>query len=128
VSEDQVAEKYPRKAIESLSGAQSECAHGRFNICANRAYYAAFQGAIAALMRNGIRAKGGHRAHTFVQSEFVGKLINRRHLYPPGLRNTLSDLLKLRHRADYRDDTISEMDAIRALRRSREIVDAIISG
>ncbi len=77
---------YLRKALESLAGAQSEHANARFNNCANRACYACFQTAIAALLWEGIRASGGHWAHTFVQAEFVGTVVNRRHRYPASLR------------------------------------------
>ncbi|MGH2616163.1 MAG: HEPN domain-containing protein [Thermomicrobiales bacterium] len=100
MSDDQNAELYWRKAIESLAGAESELANGRFNNAVNRAYYAAFQAAIAALLREAIWSRDGRWAHTFVYSEFVGKLINRRHRYRSGMRNTLRELLELRHRAD----------------------------
>lgn len=47
------------KALESLAGAQSEFANGRFNNVANRCYYAAFQAAIVALQRAGLGPRGG---------------------------------------------------------------------
>lgn len=73
------------KALESLAGAESESAAGRFNNCANRCYYACFQAAIAALMRSGVTPLGAQRqwSHTFVPAQFVGQLINRRKVYPP---------------------------------------------
>jgi uncharacterized protein (UPF0332 family) len=57
------------KAIESLAGAESEFVNGRFNNCANRCYYATFQAAIAALLRQGIQP-GSERTwgHPFVQA------------------------------------------------------------
>jgi uncharacterized protein (UPF0332 family) len=119
---------YWRKAIESLTGAESEFSNGRYNNAVNRAYYAAFQAAITALLREGIRARDGRWAHTFVQSEFVGKLINRRHRYPSDLRETLSNLQLLRHNADYRGATIRRDDANRALGRSRAFVEAVRIG
>ena len=42
---------YLAKAEESLRTAESEFANGRYNSCANRCYYACFQAAIAALLR-----------------------------------------------------------------------------
>jgi uncharacterized protein (UPF0332 family) len=45
---------YLSKANESLAGATSELVNGRYNNTANRAYYAVFQAAIAALMQAGI--------------------------------------------------------------------------
>jgi uncharacterized protein (UPF0332 family) len=44
---------YLAKATESLLTAESEFANGRYNSCANRCYYACFQAAIAALIREG---------------------------------------------------------------------------
>jgi uncharacterized protein (UPF0332 family) len=123
------AESYLRRAQESLAGAESECAALRFNNCTNRAYYAAFQAAIAALLRDDIRSRSRDRwPHEFVQAEFAGKLINRRRRYLPALRSTLPFLQVLRNRADYETDETSETEATRALRRSRDFVDAIRAG
>lgn len=128
MSEKEQVDAYMRKAAESLAGAQSEYDTRRFNNSANRAYYAAFQAAIAALLREGIRTSDGNWPHTFVQSEFAGRLINRRHRYPSGLRGTLSDLQRFRHRADYRHASITRTDANTAMRRSREFVEAVRPG
>lgn len=125
MTDDQDADLSWDKAIESLTGAESELANGRYNNAANRAYYAAFQAAIAALLDQGIRARAGRWAHTFVQAEFVGRLINRRRHYPPRLRKTLSDLQSLRHDADYRGVTITRVDASQAVRRSSDFIEAI---
>jgi uncharacterized protein (UPF0332 family) len=65
---------YVAKAEESLRTAESEFANGRYNSCANRCYYACFQAAIAALLAEGIRARG-QWSHAFVQGQFVGVLI-----------------------------------------------------
>ena len=52
-----IEREYPflNKAVESLIGAESEFSNRRYNNTANRAYYACFQAAIAALQRAGIR-------------------------------------------------------------------------
>jgi uncharacterized protein (UPF0332 family) len=128
VSDDQNAELYRNKALESLAGAESEFRNERHNNAANRAYYAAFQAAIAALLLEGIRARDGRWAHTFVHAEFVGRLINRRRRYPSALRDTLAVLQRLRHDADYRGATIDRADARSAVRRSREFVETILPG
>ena len=47
------------KARESLAGARSEYEQSRYNNVANRAYYACFQAAVAALNDAGIRPLGG---------------------------------------------------------------------
>jgi uncharacterized protein (UPF0332 family) len=114
--------------MDSLAGTQSEFDSERFNNSANRAYYAAFQAAISAMLRHGIRRADGKWPHTFVQSEFNGKLIKRQRRYPSRLRETLAKLQLLRHRADYQGATISRSDARLALRLSGELLDAVEHG
>jgi uncharacterized protein (UPF0332 family) len=88
---------YLAKAAESLQTAESEFANGRYNSCANRCYYACFQVAIAALLAEGIRARG-QWSHAFVQGQFVGVFINQRHLYDTQLRRVLSDNQQVREK------------------------------
>lgn len=120
-----LSEIFLQKAEESLAGAESEFANGRYNNCANRSYYACFQAAIAALIRAGIQPRGVQWGHDFVQAEFVGQLINRRKLYPAALRDALVRNLGLRQTADYRKDQVTHTQASRALRRAREFVSAV---
>jgi uncharacterized protein (UPF0332 family) len=129
MSDKQNAEAYLRKAHDSLAGAESECANRRFSNCANRAYYAAFQAAISALVRAGVRPRSSEQwPHGYVQAEFVGKLINRNRRYPSTLRSILSELSDVRSDADYRPDDVSEVEAKRGLRKSRDFLRAIDSG
>lgn len=116
---------YLTKATESLLTAESEFVNGRFNSCANRIYDACFQAAIAALPREGIRASQGQWVHTFVQSQFSGQLVTRRHRYPAEVRDTLARLQHLRQRADDTTDLITRTEANRGLRRCRAFVEAI---
>lgn len=115
------------KPAESLAGAESELTGQRYNNCANRCYYACFQAAIAALLDAGLQARSGrgHWRHGHIQAQFVGELINRRRRFPPSFRRGLSDNFALRQTADYETDGISDVQATRAVRRSREFVDAI---
>ena len=115
---------YLAKAAESLQTAESEFANGRYNSCANRCYYACFQAAIAALLAEGIRARG-QWGHEFVQGQFVGVFINQRHLYDRELRRVLADNQILRDKADYRPELVNATQASRALRRTRTFVAAI---
>ncbi len=91
------------KAQECLVGAASELAAGRYNNSANRAYYACFQAAVAALDTQRIRPQSGRDqwGHDFVQAQFAGLLIRRRRLYPPELRDTLSKAYSLRQQGGY---------------------------
>ena len=118
---------YLAKAMESLEGAESELANRRYNNCANRCYYACFQAAIAALLAAGIEARSpkGQWRHDNVQAQFVGQLINRRRLYPTNLRRNLNENMALQHTSDYEVDNISEIQAYRAVRRTREFVNAV---
>ncbi|HEX5497925.1 MAG TPA: HEPN domain-containing protein [Thermomicrobiales bacterium] len=112
------------KASENLLAAESEFVNGRYNSCANRCYYACFQAAIAALLRDGIRPRG-HWDHAFVQAQFVGLLLNRRKRYDPTLRPTLADNQSLRDKADYRADFVTQSEANGALRRCRRFVEEV---
>lgn len=127
---DRTTEAYLTKAEASLAGAESEFANRRIDNCASRAYYACFQAAIAALLRAGIRPGGrdGQWDHDFVESQFVGQLINRRHHYPTDLRGVLVQNRDLRHAADYGPETVSRTEVRRALRHSQELVLAIRRG
>jgi uncharacterized protein (UPF0332 family) len=118
---------YLAKATESLLTAESEFANGRYNSCANRCYYACFQAAIAALLREGIRP-AGQWSHAFVQAQLVGVLINQRKRYDPELRRVLADNQSLRDRADYRPELVTATQAGRALRRTRAFVAAVRQG
>jgi uncharacterized protein (UPF0332 family) len=120
-------ERFLARAFESLAGAESELLSHRFNNVANRAYYACFQAAIAALQRAGIRAQGGNWGHDFVQSQFDGLLVNRRKLYPTELRGVLARNATLRLSADYKEEPVTETEAMRAVRRSREFLRMIQS-
>jgi len=115
---------YLVKATESIQTAESEFVNGRYNSCANRCYYACFQAAIAALLSEDIRPRGQWN-HEFVHGQFVGVLINQRHLYDTQLRRVLSDNQSLRDKADYRAELVTATQAGRALRRTRTFVAAI---
>jgi uncharacterized protein (UPF0332 family) len=123
----ELADLYLTKALESLAGAESELANLRFNNCANRANYACFQAAIAALWRAGVRPPGsdGEWSHSFVASQFDGLLIHRRKLYPAELRGTLDRVRSVRLRADYQHHFVSEVEMQRTIRRARVFVDTI---
>ena len=118
---------YLAKADESLAGAASEYVNGRYNNCANRAYYACLQAAVAALMRAGIVPPGPRAewSHAFVQAQFVTQLIDRRKLYSSTLRDVLHRGFVLRRTADYETEQVSQARAERTLRRARTLVEAI---
>ena len=119
---------YLTKAQESLLGAQSEFANGRYNNCANRCYYSCLQAARSALHIGGIHQTNPRMrwSHEFIQAQFVGELIHRRKVYPSSLRDTPARSLILRQVADYEADMVSQPQAERTLRRTHEFVQTIV--
>lgn len=125
------AELYLRKAQESLSSAEADLEAGRYNSVANRAYYAAFQAAVAALITAGIqpattknRARGNWE-HRFVSSQFPGKLVWRTKAYPSELAGKLNGLFGRRIDADYQPVGVSRTEARESLLGGRSMVSAI---
>jgi uncharacterized protein (UPF0332 family) len=118
---------YIDKALESLASARADFAAMRFNSCANRSYFACFQAAVAALVAASIRPADpkGEWSHEFVQSQFNGRLVNRRKLYPPPLRGVLRDTIEVRDKADYTPSSVNERVARRVLREAEDFVCAI---
>ena len=116
------------KARESVTGARAELEAGRFNNSANRSYYAVFQAGIHALILDGVRVPGGGSewSHPFVDAQFSGLLVNRRHRYETSLRNVIGDNRKLREDADYTTGSVSAIRASRALQRAERFVAAVL--
>jgi uncharacterized protein (UPF0332 family) len=120
---------YLSKARPNLAVSDLARDAGHYDAAANRAYYAAFQAAVAALWVEGIRAPAdslGTLSHGMVQSEWAGRLIYRRKLYPPELRASLVQLYKVRVKADYEVTSVSRREARRACEESRRLVDAVL--
>lgn len=119
---------YLQKAKQSLQGAESEFARSRFDNATNRAYYACFQAAVAALLAADVPVQtegGGVTSHQSVHSHFAGLLVQRRKLYSSHLRNVLQDLLRDRTIADYHSLSVSATRANRALQLSQNFVSEI---
>ncbi|QTA91467.1 HEPN domain-containing protein [Desulfonema magnum] len=92
----------------------------RYNACANRAYFAAFQAAIAALLDQG--AKRGNFDHKWVQAEFSRKLIKRRKIYPGRLSSHLMKMQGVRNRADYSDKGVSKSEASQQIKKAQDML------
>jgi uncharacterized protein (UPF0332 family) len=87
---------------------------------ANRAYYAAFQAARAALSAIGIATdKARHKA---VQANFNNELVQKRKVYPSRLKSCLLDLLFARNAADYGPEFLSRKIAQRQISQAQEFV------
>jgi HEPN domain len=87
-------------------------------------YYAAYQAAITALIREGFsNATWGHDE---VQALFSGQLVRRRKLYPSGLVGVLNKLSEMRIRADYGRAMVSRPDAQSMLRDALEFLTLVL--
>ena len=109
-----------------MIGWSAELANRRYNNCANRAYYACFQAAIAALIRIGVRpGADGQWSHSAVQAQFISLFINRRKRIPAEFRDALPRLFLGRQEADYEAEDISERQATRMVRLASAFIAAI---
>jgi uncharacterized protein (UPF0332 family) len=115
-------EPYRSKALEALAGARSELENNRFNNAAGRAYYAAYDAAIVALIRAGVSSRGNLWGHDEIQARFSGDLIRRRKLYPADLAQVLYDLRETREQGDYGIRVVSKRRADAAVRKSEQFV------
>ncbi|MCP4348124.1 MAG: HEPN domain-containing protein [Desulfobacterales bacterium] len=112
--------EFLNKAKENLKIAQLSFEHDCYNACANRAYYAAFQAAIAALADKGIRSEKND--HSWVQSEFTLRLIKRQKIYPAKIKAYLPDMQQARNKADYSEKDISKKVSREQLSRATEMI------
>jgi uncharacterized protein (UPF0332 family) len=111
------------KAKENLKIARLSFDNGCYNACANRAYFAAFQAAVAALSAHGIQS--GKNEHAWVQSEFNLQLIKRKKIYPAKLKPYLLDMQDIRNKADYSEKNISKKIAHKQLSWATELIEFI---
>ncbi len=108
------------RAVESLKAAELCLNESLVNSAANRAYYAMFQAAQAALEAEGFaRSEWSHRG---LHASFNRDLIHQRKLYPRVLRDYLTSALAVRQAADYGESGISAKIARRVVRRASEFV------
>jgi uncharacterized protein (UPF0332 family) len=117
--------EFLQKAQENLEDTQVALAQGRFNAAANRAYYAGFQAAIAALAAEEIRHP--KNPHEWVQAQFSERLIKRKKLYPTKFSSYLLDMQAVRDDADYKVIMTSKKTAKQQVTSSEEFVSFILS-
>jgi len=116
-------DEFISKAKENITVAEWSYENGHYNASANRAYYAAFQAAIAALAHIGINTVS--HSHKATQAHFVAELIKRRKIYPSHLKSYLKDLQDVRNDADYELKFVSKKIAGRQYRHAKEFVELI---
>lgn len=92
-------ELFLNRAKENLKAAEILFNEELYNASASRAYYSAFQIAIAALFYKGLKPAIDHRT---VQSLFADTFVNRNKILPSKYKTILYDLHNIRIDADYK--------------------------
>ena len=117
---------YLAKARATLTGAELELANALYNNALNRAYYACYQAAVAALVAEGVATDPeNYWPHDMVQARFAALLIDDLGRYPRSMRATLKAMFDERLKADYEPDLIDPKTATEALRRARAFVQVV---
>ncbi|HZU04933.1 MAG TPA: HEPN domain-containing protein [Chloroflexota bacterium] len=117
---------YLAKAEQCLAGAELAVAYGQYNNAANRAYYAAFQAAIAVLCAAGIQPPTPrYWAHDFVLREYCHQQGAGASIWAPGSGAVLKALQDERLKADYDIEPLGAASGRRALALAREFVAAV---
>jgi len=111
------------KAEENLKAARLLFDSGLYNACANRAYYAVLQAAIAVLASKGF--KRDRIDHGLVQADFSQRLIKRKKVFPSKFRSYLMDMQTVRDQADYSVRDVSKRLASKQVSRSEEMIEII---
>ena len=112
------------KAKRNLQAAQLLFDHQMYDESANRAYYAAFQAALAALSNLGMPVEG--MSHEAAQAAFNTELIRKRKVYPGNFRSYLYELQTIRLDADYKLVFVSKKVASKQIKKAQEFVDRIV--
>ncbi len=118
-------ESYMRKAAQAVASAHQLLAGGDADGACNRAYYAMFDAAHAALRAANIgEAAEASKTHRRLIAAFGQHLVLGRHV-PPELGSSLNKVERLRLLADYTGDPVSDEDAAWAVGQADIFVAAI---
>src|SRR5213078_3068647 len=111
---------------QCLAGAQLAVDHGQYNNAANRAYYAAFQAAIAALIGAGVAPPTPrYWSHDFVLREYCERHACRGRGFGPGSGTVLKALQDERLKADYEIELLERPSGERALALGQQFVASV---
>ncbi|TAE29960.1 MAG: HEPN domain-containing protein [Candidatus Kapaibacterium sp.] len=110
------------KAEENLQGAQLLCDARLYNAATNRAYYAAFQAALAMIQMKGLQANTDHAK---VQATFNGEVIRRSKHISVSFKRYLLTMQDARNLADYYPTMLSRQKAEKQLLMAKEFINVI---
>jgi uncharacterized protein (UPF0332 family)/predicted nucleotidyltransferase len=111
-----------QRARQALQSANTLLSTGDLNGAVNRAYYAMFYAAHAALAHRGVEAASSK--HGKVVGLFGQHLVKTR-LLPRSLGASLNQMLELRQKADYGGTGVSPVDAERGLSQAEAFIAAV---
>ncbi len=120
---ESMKESFILRARENLADAEAALEAGRYNACGNRAYYAAFHAAIAALKHFGHKPDIDHAP---VRADFSKYLINERKVSPSKMTNELKEIMNIRGKADYSEAGVGKQLATAQLKRATILVHHIL--
>jgi uncharacterized protein (UPF0332 family)/predicted nucleotidyltransferase len=110
------------RARQAVQSARTLLFTGDFNGAVNRAYYAMFYAAPAALAHRGVEVTTSK--HGTVVGRFGQHLVRTR-LVPRSLGTSLNQMLELRQKADYGGTGVATADAERGLSQAEAFVTAV---
>jgi len=108
------------KAQECVQTAQRCLQEGWYNSAVNRAYYAMFHTARAALAA--VALDRPQWSHGGLHATFATEMVRRRKQYPLSCVHALMEAMELRHIADYSDVQISRRQATRTVRAAADFL------
>jgi uncharacterized protein (UPF0332 family) len=111
------------KAKKNIHSAQLLLDNRMFDDAANRAYYAVFHAALAALAAIGAQTE--RMSHEAAQSNFSSELIQKRKVYPGRFKSYLPELHAVRIDADYRLIVVSKKVATQQIKKAKEFVERV---
>lgn len=112
---------FKEKSRQNLAVAEWCYENGHYDACCNRAYYAMYHAAIAALANEGITPSQKQIDHGWVQSRFVIHFCKRHKIFPK-LKTYLQDAQRIRDTADYHAEPLNRKKARLQMNWAKEFV------
>lgn len=116
---------YHLKAKQGINDADFLFQAGRYDACANRAYYACFHAAIALLARHGI--ENPKNPYDWTQAQFSAEIVHRRRVLPASMASMLPSIQSVRHAADYEVSRVSKNTVTQQLKQAKYFVAALLN-
>lgn len=120
-------EQYLEKALHAVTAAKLLLSVNEFDGACNRAYYAMFNAAHAALLWSGAHTNPGEtRKHNSLIAAF-GKHLVLTGVFPPDMGKSLNKAESIRLLADYTGEEIELQQAQSMVERAENFVSAVIN-